>query len=242
LDYINRPYYENGDHTGNFQQFCGSYHYNDSDEIRPLFGKRLVLFNDENNIIHNPLYLYELDEDFNKKSFFKGNFTEHSFKGDWHVYKTKKTLKFNVQFDLKKFTEIQIKTSKGNILLPINHINKFNQNEYKILKVIEKEDVTFVLMRLNLTNCSVLKARGSGCGDIQKYLRLYEIKKNEIKFSEYLLDGSADEGYHFFNNEEKISKNKYIAKVVCLEKDAEVRKLVVVDFKKIYKGIKVIKY
>jgi hypothetical protein len=71
---------------------------------------------------------------------------------------------------------LEIKTTKGFTILPINnlidYLNIYNQNEYQIKKVIQKNDKIYVLVSLAFTVCGAIKTRGSGCGGHDVFLRL----------------------------------------------------------------------
>ena len=145
-------------------------------------------------------------------------------------------------FDSKKFTELYVSTPKGRYTLPIDHRNKFNQNEFEVIKVEEYEDKTFVLLKLNLTHCSALNCRGRGCGGTNLYLRLYEIQDRSYKIHESFLEGYGYDGHPRDLMEEKIGVDFYKAKIRQYNgENTETYYTVHVNFAEMNKGIREIK-
>lgn len=246
IDIIERPLYENTDLVGVIQQFSANYHYTRFKQEIRLVGTRKVYFSRREEVEKAPLVLHELDEDFNKVAEFSGIFNKNSYKGKWTRNDHKRQYNFEINFDEDSFTELRIKASDGYVILPNYHINKFNQNKYDVIKIIERSNKTYVLTKLHLTTCGALKGRGSGCGGHDQILRLHEITGNEIKILEVVLEGYT-EGYtgghvfHLFSGD-AVNKDRYSAKVVCFNKGKESIKLFEVDFNSIEAGIREVAY
>ena len=100
---------------------------------------------------------------------------------------------------------------KGIFTLPIDHGNKFNQNEFEVINIQEYENKTFVLLKLNLTQCLALNCRGAGCGGTNLYLRLYEIQDGSYKIQPAFWEALSKAIEDWVNNPEWIGESdKYI--------------------------------
>ncbi len=240
LDVIVSPYYEKGDHVGEIQQFSGRYYYESQNKNIYLWGTRKITFFQGMRISNDSIKLYEVDESFNKVAIFEGLLKDDSFSGLWSKIDNKMLLPFNIKFNQSNFTLLEIKTSKGNVILPFtsmsDYINKYNQNEYRLIKIIEKNNKTYVLISLSFTVCGAIKTRGQGCGGHNVFLRLYEISKNGTTFSEVKTDG-----YPILSTSESLNKNEYKVSVSTSSFQDEITKEYIVNFNEPYKGIQEIK-
>jgi len=177
---------------------------------------------------------------YDKFEQFKGLIIGNKFNGIRS--ENNKNLSFSITLDSNKFTELYVSTPKGIFTLPIDHGNKFNQNEFEVINIQEYENKTFVLLKLNLTQCLALNCRGAGCGGTNLYLRLYEIQDGSYKIHESILDGYGMDGKHRDKIEEEIGVDFYRAKIRQYNNEhSETYYNVHVNFVEIYKGIKEIK-
>jgi hypothetical protein len=240
LDAIDRPHYVDQCYIGVFEQFIGRYYYDKFEQYINIVGTKITKFEERQN--SDTITLFELDENFNKIATFKGLIVGNKFNGVWSKYNKNKNLSFSITFDSNKFTELYVSTPKGIFTLPIDHENKFNQNEFEVIKVKEYEDKTFVLLKLNLTHCSALNCRGHGCGGTNLYLRLYEIQNRSYKIHESFLQGYGYDGNARDLMEEKIGEDFYKAKIRQYNgENTETYYSVDVNFAEIHKGIRKMK-
>ncbi len=240
LDVIDRPHYVDHCYIGVFSQFIGRYYYDKFEQSINIVGTKITKFEEPQN--NDTITLYELDDNFNCIATFKGLIVGNKFNGVWSKNNKNKNLSFSITFDSKKFTELYVSTPKGRYTLPIDHRNKFNQNEFEVIKVEEYEDKTFVLLKLNLTHCSALNCRGRGCGGTNLYLRLYEIQDRSYKIHESFLEGYGYDGHPRDLMEEKIGVDFYKAKIRQYNgENTETYYTVHVNFAEMNKGIREIK-
>lgn len=235
LDVITRPHYVDGDHVGEIQQFSGKYYYKEYEKDIFLSGTRLILFTQGLPTMDDSIKLFEFDKNYNKTAVFTGVLSKTSFVGNWVSVRNSKQLSFKVLFDQRKFTLLEVITSKGLTILPFNSLGIYNQSEFEILKVIEKSQKTYVLATLAFTTCGALKVRGSGCGGHEVYFRLYEIQKNSVEYSEVKLGGYSESYTQNINN------NECAFKVSQFVNNTEIIKIYKVKFNNIEDGITEIK-
>jgi len=231
IDVITHPYYVDGDHVGEIQQFSGKYYYKNFEKDIFLSGTRLILFTQDIPIMDDSIKLFEFDQNFNKTAVFTGVLTKTSFQGKWVSVKNDKYLNFNILFDQSKFTVLEVITSRGLTILPFNSLSTYNQNNFEILKVIEKGSKTYVLTKLAFPTCSAIKARGSGCGGQDVYLRLFEIQKNSVEYSEIKIGGYSESYIQSIKNDESVFK------VIQFVNNTEIIKNYKVKFTHIEDGI-----
>lgn len=240
LDVIDRPHYVDHCYIGVFSQFIGRYYYDKFEQPINIVGTKITKFEEPQN--NDTITLYELDDNFNCIAIFKGLIVGNKFNGIWSKNNKNKNLSFSITFDSKKFTELYVSTPKGIYTLPIDHRNKFNQNEFEVIKVEKYEDKTFVLLKLNLTHCSALNCRGHGCGGTNLYLRLYEIQDRSYNIHESFLDGYGYDDHPRNLMEEKIGVDFYKAKIRQYDgENTESFYTVHVNFAEMNKGIREIK-
>ncbi len=238
LDAIDRPYYDDHCYIGFISQFIGRYYYDKFEQYINIVGTKITKFEELQN--NDTITLFELDDNFNKIASFKGLIIGNKFNGVRS--ENNKNLSFSITLDSNKFTELYVSTPKGIFTLPIDHGNKFNQNEFEVINIQEYENKTFVLLKLNLTQCLALNCRGAGCGGTNLYLRLYEIQDGSYKIHESILDGYGMDGKHRDKIEEEIGVDFYRAKIRQYNNEhSETYYNVHVNFVEIYKGIKEIK-
>lgn len=171
-----------------------------------------------------------------------GKLTLNSFTGVRVQTNNGQSLDITVTFEKNKFTELSVTSSKDVFSLPVNHENKFNQNTFEQIKVIESNDKISAVCKLSLTHCYQLNCRGTSCGDYNVYIRLYTLSNNSYSFKECFLQG-YDLNYGGSRElvEEKINTNFYNAKVIQYDNGVESHYIITIDFNNLEDGIKELK-
>jgi len=98
-------------------------------------------------------------------------------------------------------------------------------------------EATYVLIKLALTCCSSLRSRGQCCGGYNEFLRLYEIKKAGVSFTETPIE---DIGSYTLKLDEAIDENIYSIKVMSTKDYTQVYRIEV-DMNQMALGIQTYK-
>lgn len=240
LDEIIRPNYFDNCFIGQIRQYIGRYYYEPQGEYINIAG--VIKLKNIHTLENDTIILFEFDANFNKIATIMGKLTLNSFTGVRVQKNNGQSFNFAITFEKNNFTELSITSSKGVFSLPVNHENKYNQNIFEQIKVIESNDKNYVVCKLSLTHCYQLNCRGTSCGDYNVYIRLYSLSNNNNSFKEYFLSG-YDLNYGGSRElvEEKINMNIYNAKVIQYDNGVESHYAITIDFNNLEDGIKELK-
>ncbi len=182
------------------------------------------------------LHLFLINDQFDRVGLFRGVKNDSVYTGVFDDLVRRESSPFEVVWDQKKFTQLNVETQFGPRTLPVNWY-KYNQNEFELVRISEEGEATYVLIKLALTCCSSLRSRGQCCGGYNEFLRLYEIKKAGVSFTETPIE---DIGSYTLKLDEAIDENIYSIKVMSTKDYTQVYRIEV-DMNQMALGIQTYK-